>query len=131
MNLIEILKGARKRIEEVDYLSEGSYKEDNIMYGECYCAVGHIFKEMNVEDKNIALIEGDYIDTLDIEHLRNTYCDNPIVDAIQSLSDHESALRELQQVNDDSGDDERKLNVLNKIDEMIKTLEVDGTWKSK
>lgn len=121
MNLIEILKGARKRIEAAEYLPCGSYHEDDITYGNCYCAVGHILKEMNVDNKDIHLLEGCYIDDIDVEFL--TEQEEPIADIVGSLQEHEDIIRELQNANDDSERDERKANVLAKLDEIISKLE--------
>lgn len=125
MELIEILKGARNRIETAEYLSEGYYFENHLKHGQCYCAVGHMLKEMGAEDQQIKGLEVAYIGEFDFDNL------TVLNEEIKLLTKYEGIIFELQKINDDSTDDNRKANVLEKLDNIIKTLEVDGTWKSK
>ena len=121
MNLIEILKGARKRIEAAEYLADGNYHEDNIMYGKCYCAAGHIFKEMKAEDEDMDVLEGSYLSDFDDEWLVEH--GKPIHEKIRKLTPILSSLYELQLTNDESKNNSRKENVLAKLDEIISEME--------
>lgn len=117
MDLIQILKGARKRIEAAEHLSDGHYIDKNIMYGQCYCAVGHMLKEMGAEDNQLHDLEISYIGEFDFDEL------HVLEKEIKFLTDYEELIFSLQKVNDDSHDHNRKEKVLAKLDEIITKLE--------
>ncbi|AKQ08239.1 hypothetical protein PP655_gp047 [Bacillus phage PBC4] len=116
MELIEILKGARKRIEAADYLADGYYEMEEIMYGKCYCAVGHVFNEMNFTQEDFDNVDGFTIDSLNF--------DIDIKGKLLPLKPIATELQMLQDANDQSSNDARKRNVLNKLDEIIEKVEV-------
>ncbi|AZU99088.1 hypothetical protein pW4_73 [Bacillus phage pW4] len=116
MELIEILKGARKRIESAEHLADGIYKEDNIMYGECFCALGHVFNEMQLEQFDFDRVEGMCFEDLNLE--------TDIDGKLSSLKPLAIEMQELQNTNDQSFCKDRKTKVLNKLDEIIEKVEV-------
>lgn len=115
MNLIQILKGARKRIESADYLADGYYEEKRLDHGQCFCAVGHIFKEMELTQKDFDNVDGFTIDSLNLKM--------DVKGKLLPLQPIANELQELQDTNDQSHDDERKEKVLVKLDEIITKLE--------
>lgn len=115
MELIQILKGARKRIESAEYLADGYYEETRIDHGQCFCAVGHIFKEMELTQKDFDNVDGFTVDSLNLKM--------DIGGKLSPLQPIVNELQGLQDANDQSCDDERKEKVLTKLDEIITKLE--------
>jgi len=116
MNLIEILKGARKRIEAAEHLEDSFYKFSNPVHGKCFCAVGHVFNEMELDDFDFDRIEGMCFENIDLE--------TDIEGKLSPFKPIKKEMQELQDTNDQSLDENRKTKVLAKLDEIIEKVEV-------
>lgn len=115
MELIEILKGAKKRIESAEYLADGYYEEMRLDHGQCFCAVGHIFKEMEFTQKDFDMVDGYTVDSINFKL--------DVKGKLLPLLPIEWELQQLQDVNDGSFTCDRKENVLRKLNEIITKLE--------
>jgi hypothetical protein len=117
MDLIEILKGARNRIETAEYLVDCYYISDTTNHGKCMCAVGHILVEMGATEKELNELEVAYINEIDLKELKVLH------EEVGVLINYKDLIHELQEINDDSCGSERKEKVIDKIDEIISKLE--------